>query len=140
MIERRKTRRRGLMAEINVVPYIDVMLVLLVIFMVTAPMLTQGIQVNLPKTQAKAIQPSTQMPIVLSIRADGRYFLNVSAKPTTPIASQAVQERVMALLAISKQEHEKLPGIYVKADESVRYGVVASAMAFCNGRVLIRLG
>ena len=125
----RSRRRRGLMAEINVVPYIDVMLVLLVIFMVTAPMLTQGIQVTLPKTHAKAIAPSSQMPIVLSIRSDGRYFLNVSAKPTSPVEAQAVQARVMALLALSKQQHEKAPGVYVKADESVNYGVVAHAMA-----------
>jgi biopolymer transport protein TolR len=129
MLDRRRSRRRGLMAEINVVPYIDVMLVLLVIFMVTAPMLTQGIQVNLPKTQAKAIAPSSQMPIVLSIRSDGRYFLNVSAKPADPVAAQAVQARVMALLTLSKQQKEKPPGVYVKADESVRYGVVANAMA-----------
>jgi biopolymer transport protein TolR len=128
MLER-KRRSRKLVAEINVVPYIDVMLVLLVIFMITAPMLTQGIQVNLPKTQAKAIDPSSQMPIVLSIRSDGRYFLNVSSKPTDPMAAQAVQARVMALLALSKQQHEKAPGVYVKADRSVNYGTVASAMA-----------
>ena len=130
MTERdRPRRRRSLMAEINVVPYIDGMLVLLVIFMVTAPMLTQGIQVNLPKTSAKAIAPTSQMPIVLSIRSDGRYFLNVSAKPTDPIAPESVQARVMALLTLSQQQHEKAPGVYVKADASVNYGVVASAMA-----------
>ena len=85
----RPRRRRSLMAEINVVPYIDVMLVLLVIFMVTAPMLTQGIQVTLPKTHAKAIALSSQMPIVLSIRSDRHFFLNVSAKPTDPVAAAA---------------------------------------------------
>jgi biopolymer transport protein TolR len=117
------------MAEINVVPYIDVMLVLLVIFMVTAPMLTQGIQVTLPKTHAKAIAPSSQMPIVLSIRSDRHFFLNVSAKPTDPVSAEAVQARVMALLTLAKQQHEKAPAVYVKADASVNYGVVASAMA-----------
>jgi biopolymer transport protein TolR len=130
MLERnRRRRRRGLMAEINVVPYIDVMLVLLVIFMVTAPLLTQGIQVNLPRTQAKAIDPSSQMPIVLSIRSDGRYFLNVSSTPTDPVSPQATQARVMALLTLAQQKHEKAPGVYVKADASVNYGTVASAMA-----------
>lgn len=128
-MQERSRRRRKLVAEINVVPYIDVMLVLLVIFMITAPMLTQGIQVNLPKTQAKAIEPSSQMPIVLSIRADGRYFLNVSSKPVDPIAAPVAQARVMALLSLAKQQHEKAPGVYVKADRSVSYGTVASAMA-----------
>lgn len=129
MDRQRRSRRRGLMAQINVVPYIDVMLVLLVIFMVTAPMMTQGIQVSLPKTKAKAVPPSKQMPVVLSIRADGRYFLNVSATPTQPIPAQAVQSRVMALLALAKQEQTKPPRVYVKADKSVNYGVVARAMA-----------
>jgi biopolymer transport protein TolR len=128
-MQERSRRRRKLVAEINVVPYIDVMLVLLVIFMITAPMLTQGIQVNLPKTQAKAIEPSSQMPIVLSIRSDGRYFLNVSSKPTDPIAAPVVQARVMALLSLATQQHEKAPGVYVKADRSVNYGTVANAMA-----------
>lgn len=122
-------RRRRPINEINVVPYIDVMLVLLVIFMVTAPMLTQGIQVNLPHTQAKAIKTTEALPIVLSIRADGRYFLNVSAHPKQPIQSLGVQKRVMALLMLAKTEHKKAPGVYVKADASVNYGVVARAMA-----------
>lgn len=128
-MRRRESRRRRLMAEINVVPYIDVMLVLLVIFMVTAPMLTQGIQVHLPRTQAKAIEPSSQMPIVLSIREDGKYFLNVSSQPTQPISAVATQARVMGLLALAKQEKTQVPGVYVKADKSVSYGTVAEAMA-----------
>lgn len=125
----RARNRRRPMAEINVVPYIDVMLVLLVIFMITAPMLTQGIQVNLPNTQAKPIHPSKEMPVVVSVRADGRYFLNLAAHPTDPIPARKLQTRVMALLTLDKQLAQKKRSVYVKADAAVSYGEVARVMA-----------
>ena len=83
-----KVRRRRLMGEINVVPYIDVMLVLLIIFMITAPLLTQGVQVELPDADAKPIDPETlkdREPLVLSVDRDGRYFLNIGGDEDSPV-------------------------------------------------------
>ena len=126
---KRQRRRRRVSAEINVVPYIDVMLVLLVIFMVTAPMLTEGIQVSLPTTQARAIKSGSELPIVLSIDKAGNYFLNVSSSPQSAIAPSRAQARVMGLLSLAQTEKREAPGVYVKADQSVSYGTVAKAMA-----------
>ena len=79
------------MSEINVVPYIDVMLVLLVILMTTAPLLTQGVDVDLPQAQAESIPPSDQVPLIVSVNAQGQYFLNVAPEPVVPVlASPAV--------------------------------------------------
>src|SRR5690348_17408251 len=81
--------RRKLMGEINVVPYIDVMLVLLIIFMITAPLLTQGIKVDLPKAAAEPLDSrQNEPPLVLSIDAQGRLYLNVGATPKQPIRSE----------------------------------------------------
>jgi len=77
------------MAEINVVPYIDVMLVLLVIFMITAPLLTTGVEVDLPDSDAKSIQGESVEPIVLSVNSIGDWYLNLAVDPETPITEQA---------------------------------------------------
>src|SRR6266481_1544065 len=84
---------RRLMSDINVVPFIDVMLVLLVIFMITTPLLTQGVKVNLPETEAKALPPDQKEPLIVTVDATGNYFLNVAAKP-----SQAITARVLSNL------------------------------------------
>src|SRR5512134_3596233 len=95
--------RRGkkMMAEINVVPYIDVMLVLLIIFMITAPMLTQGIKVELPKAGAEPL-PEEMMrqhqPLILSVDSSGRYYLNIGADEDSPIEEDTVVERVSTVL------------------------------------------
>ena len=86
-------RRRKLMGEINVVPYIDVMLVLLIIFMITAPLLTQGVQVELPEANAKPIDPEllkNREPLVLSVDRDGRYYLNIGGDEDSPIGEAEV--------------------------------------------------
>ena len=75
---RRTRRKRKLNSEINVVPYIDVMLVLLIIFMVTAPLLTQGVKVSLPKAQAKSMSNTKVPPMIVTVNKAGRYFLNIS--------------------------------------------------------------
>ena len=88
MARQQTTRRRRLMGEINVVPYIDVMLVLLIIFMITAPLLTQGIKVDLPKAGARAARRARRQqpePLMLSVDARGRLFLNVGANPQRPL-------------------------------------------------------
>lgn len=122
----RKFRRP--IAEMNVVPYIDVMLVLLVIFMVTAPLLSQGINVQLPRTQARSLDPKAALPIIVSIDAHGQLFLNDNPTPTQPLNAQKMATRVAALLSIAK-EQAKPRQVYVKADSRVSFGVIASTMA-----------
>ncbi|BCA95507.1 protein TolR [Legionella antarctica] len=123
-----KTKRERPISEINVVPYIDVMLVLLVIFMITAPMLTQGVTVDLPKAASQTLQPSEREPIIVSVNQQGAYFLNISSTPADPIDAQALTVRVAAELELARQAGQKL-NVVVKGDQGVVYGKVVQAMA-----------
>jgi len=120
--------RRGkrLVAEMNVVPYIDVMLVLLIIFMITAPMLTQGIKVDLPKAAAEPL-PEEMMrehqPLILSIDASGQYYLNLSENEQKPIDEDTVVDTVGKVLS-----REPQTPVLVKADTNVPYGRVVNGM------------
>jgi biopolymer transport protein TolR len=116
-------RGRRLMAEINVVPYIDVMLVLLIIFMVTAPLLTQGIKVDLPKAGAEPLPSEDTQPLILSVDARGNFYLNIGKDQEAPLTEDAVLERVGIIL----NREPKTP-VLVKADQSVPYGRVVSGM------------
>ena len=117
-------QKRKLMAEINVVPYIDVMLVLLVIFMVTAPMLTQGIEVALPKAGAEPIDDvPNHAPLVISVDAEGNLYVNVGDDEDKPVSGKEVIAKVGAVL-----RNKPDTPILVKADRSVPYGNVVGAM------------
>jgi len=107
-----------------VVPYIDVMLVLLVIFMVTAPLLTQGVRVDLPQTQAQAIKQSDSEPLILTVDATGRYYLNIGEDPLEPLTTEVLTTRVQAALQLEPQRR-----VLVRGDDSVSYGEVVHAMA-----------
>jgi biopolymer transport protein TolR len=120
-------QRQQPIAEINVVPYIDVMLVLLVIFMITAPILSQGITVELPKVAAEQVPTADREPIIVSVNQQGQLFLNVSEQPDTPMEAQALQVRVAAELELAKQKNQKV-NVLVKGDAGVLYGQVVSAM------------
>ena len=112
------------MGEINVVPYIDVMLVLLVIFMVTAPLLTQGIEVELPKAGAEPIDSSSDnIPLVLSVDAAGNLYLNVGDDEEAPMVANEIIARTKNVLDVSPDTQ-----IFVKADRAVPYGNVVGAM------------
>ena len=131
-------RRRRPMSEINVVPYIDVMLVLLIIFMVTAPLLTQGVKVELPQAAAEAIDPADlrdRPPIVLSVDRDGRLYLNQGAAPERSLADDMLEARVAALL-------RRTPGVpvFVKGDRAVPYGRVVEAMTLLQRAGATRVG
>ncbi len=118
--------KRRLMGEINVVPYIDVMLVLLIIFMITAPLLTQGIKVELPKAAAEPIDAravNNIEPLVLSVDARGRLYLNVGANPQQPIDDATALVRATAALRRAPQRV-----VLVKGDAAVNYGRIVSAM------------
>lgn len=112
------------MGEINVVPYIDVMLVMLVIFMITAPLLNQGVDVELPQADAEPMDEQQQEPLVLSVDAEGRYFLNVGGDPETPIDADTLVLRAAAVL----RQRPKTP-VLVRGDAHVDYGRVVAAMA-----------
>jgi biopolymer transport protein TolR len=120
---------RGIMAEINVTPLVDVMLVLLVIFMVTAPMMQQGVQVNLPKANTKAMTPQDEA-VVVSVDKSGKVFINKDEIPAADLRT-----RLTAMFA-SREKKE----VFLKADAGVPYGEVVKAMADIKGAGIERLG
>ena len=119
----RRFRKRR-MSEINVVPYIDVMLVLLVIFMVTAPLLSQGVDVELPEADAKVIDTQQQEPVIVSIKKNGKYYLNLGGDSEKPISAKNLVKKVSIVMRKKKQTT-----IYVRGDRNVSYGKVVSVMA-----------
>jgi biopolymer transport protein TolR len=123
-MSRKKERR--LMGEINVVPYIDVMLVLLIIFMITAPLLTQGISVDLPAVGAEPLDPDLlreNEPLVLSVDREGMFYLNISDDPDAPVDEQTVIDTTAAVI----RRNAETP-VLVKADENVPWGRLARGM------------
>jgi biopolymer transport protein TolR len=120
---------RGIMAEINVTPLVDVMLVLLVIFMVTAPMMQQGVQVNLPKADTKAMTPAEET-VVVTVDKNGKLFINKDEVPAADLRS-----RLSDMFATREKKE-----IFLKADAGVPYGEVVKAMADIKGAGIERLG
>jgi len=112
------------MSEINVVPYIDVMLVLLVIFMVTAPLLTEGVKVELPEISSKPIDKVEQEPVVVTVDAKGMFYLNIGEKPEDSIDDATLVARVAAVL-----RHRKGVDVLVRGDQNVEYGKVVMVMS-----------
>lgn len=119
---KRTRQKRKRISDINVVPYIDVMLVLLIIFMVTTPLLSQGVKVDLPKAAAKVL-PNQNVPIIVSVDTRGNYYLNIAATPEAPISGSDLTKDVAS--ALQKNQDRK---VYVRADQSVDYGKVITAM------------
>ena len=115
---RRRRARRAALSEINVTPLVDVMLVLLIIFMVSAPLLTAGVPVELPKTEAGSLNEQTQ-PLTVTIREDGRIFVQ---ETETPFGDLAPQMRALAKTGFDKP-------VYVRADGKAPYEIVARVMA-----------
>ena len=115
---RSRGRRKAVMSEINVTPFVDVMLVLLIIFMVAAPMMTVGVPLDLPKTSAKALNSETQ-PITISVKADGAVFLQETAIPAEEIAAK--------LEAVATTGYTER--IFVRGDGAAPYGVIADVMS-----------
>jgi biopolymer transport protein TolR len=121
MAHRQKTRRP--MAEINVVPYIDVMLVLLVIFMITAPLLTQGVRVDLAEADARPIEEDAKRPLVVSVEADGSWSMTYDDDRTQEVDAEGLLQKSAAVIANN-------PGIpvLIKGDRAVAYDRVVQAM------------
>jgi biopolymer transport protein TolR len=119
---RQRLHRRPI-AEINVVPYIDVMLVLLVIFMITAPLLSQGVKVNLPRAEGKPLEDSAQ-PVVIRVDSAHRLYLEYGEESEIPLTPEILAARVQALLRL----HPERP-VLIEGDTAVPYGEVVAVMA-----------
>lgn len=120
-------KRRRPVAEINVVPYIDVMLVLLIIFMITAPLVTQGVKVDLPKADAQPLAKDTKPPLVASVKADGTYYLTVGDSKEESLTL----EEVMTLVAAHLNVEPQTP-IMVNGDANVPYKSIIDLMVVLN--------
>lgn len=133
------SKKRGtLMAEINVVPYIDVMLVLLVIFMITAPLLSQGVQINLPQAEAKPLADQDQ-PMIISIDSSGRYYLNTAVNPGAPLNSAVLVNQVTAQLQMDRQQNKQRV-ILIKGDKDANYGKIVQAMVLLQSAGVENVG
>jgi biopolymer transport protein TolR len=116
--------KRRPMAEINVVPYIDVMLVLLIIFMVTAPMLMQGVEVDLPEANTEPVENQDSEPLIVSVDKSGQFFLNVGSQEDQALTLATVKQRVSAVIRRSPDKP-----VLVWGDKAVAYGQVVTLMA-----------
>ncbi|MEM8701176.1 MAG: protein TolR [Pseudomonadota bacterium] len=125
----RRRKRAVLMTEINVTPFVDVMLVLLIIFMVAAPLLTVGVPIDLPETQAKALEGDTE-PITISVNSAGEIFIQ-----DTPIVIDEVVPKLEAIAANGYEER-----IYVRGDQDADYGTMMKLMGRINAAGFKRLG
>jgi biopolymer transport protein TolR len=126
----RRGRRKPVMAEINVTPMVDVMLVLLIIFMVSAPLLTVGVPLDLPQTQAKSLEQN-QKPLQLSVDVNGKVYINDTEIP--------INELVPKLKAITDARGGLEERIYMRADKKADYGTVARVMGLLSGAGFKRL-
>jgi biopolymer transport protein TolR len=124
----RRRRSQRLMSEINVVPYIDVMLVLLIIFMITAPLITQGVKIDLPQAPSEVIPPSQQEPVMVTVDASGEVYIDYGDNPKAPVDEQVLVTRVAGLLKYRPEIQ-----ILIKGDRDVPYGRVVTVMALLQG-------
>lgn len=121
----RQSRKRKPMAEINVVPYIDVTFVLLIIFMITAPLVQTGVDVDLPQATTEPVEQKNEPPVIVSIDRQGRYFIDIGEQEEDdPVQPQELLVRVAAVLR-NKPETQ----IYIRGDHRVDYGKVVTVMA-----------
>ncbi len=133
-----RVRRHKIMGEINVVPYIDVMLVLLIIFMITAPLLKEGVKVNLPAAGAKPLDPeflAKHEPLILTVDARGRLYVNIGRDQNQPVSQATAEQRTAAVLHRDPQTP-----VLVKADTTVPYGTVVRAMLLLQRAGAVKLG
>jgi biopolymer transport protein TolR len=121
---RRQKKKRKLNADINVVPYIDVMMVLLVIFMITAPMLTQGVSVDLPQAASDPVNDQEQEPVIVTVDKDGAYYINIGGDDKTQVSQEEVSERVEKILNETPNQL-----LLVRGDKNVSYEKVVGLMA-----------
>ena len=129
------SKKRRAVSEINVVPYIDVMLVLLIIFMITAPIVQQGVEVELPKLAANSLPPEQQEPVILTVSKTGEYYLNVGDDLKNPVSDDVAAERVALILKLKPQTP-----VLVRGDKQVDYGAVITAMVLLQSAGVEKVG
>jgi biopolymer transport protein TolR len=122
----RTNRNRTVLSEINVTPFVDVMLVLLVIFMVTAPLMQQGVDVNLPKAKGKELPPDERISLV--IKKDRTVYMN-----DTPVSMAEMKQKLEAISRLN-------PNVFLKADKDVPYGLVVEVMSEIKEAGIEKLG
>ena len=128
-------RKRRAIAEINVVPYIDVMLVLLIIFMITAPLLQQGVEIDLPQASANPLPPEQRDPVILTVNKIGEYYLNIGEHIADAISEEVFVHRVAAVLT----DQPEAP-VMVRGDKNVSYGSVTNAMVLLQTAGVDKVG
>jgi biopolymer transport protein TolR len=121
-------KKRRLNSDINVVPYIDVMLVLLIIFMATAPLVVQGVKVDLPQALAKSLPEESKVPLIASVKSDGTYYLTVGDNPQEELSQQALATLVSAHLLLNPETP-----VMVKGDRTVSYDHILQLMVTLQG-------
>ena len=129
------SKKRRAVAEINVVPYIDVMLVLLIIFMITAPIVQQGVEIELPKLTANSLPPDQQEPVILTVSKTGDYYLNVGDNLKEPVSDEVVTQRIALVL-----KQKPTTPVLVRGDKDVDYGAVTTAMVLLQSAGVEKVG
>lgn len=131
--------RRKPMSEINVVPYIDVMLVLLVIFMVTAPLLTQGVEVNLPEKASDTLEDADDDPLVVTLKSDGSIYLNVGVSDFSEQGAEVDEEQLAEQSSKVFTARPDAP-VFVRADKALEYGEVVNVMTILQQSGALTVG
>lgn len=130
-----RVRRQRLMSDINVVPYIDVMLVLLIIFMITAPLITQGVKIELPQAPSEVLPPSEREPVIVTVDASGSVYLDFGENAGSPIDEAMLVTRIGGLLKYRPETQ-----FLVKGDRDVPYGRVVTVMTLLQGAGIDSVG
>ena len=128
-------KKRRAVSEINVVPYIDVMLVLLIIFMITAPIVQQGVEIELPQASANSLPPDQQEPVILSVNKSGEYYLNIGDNLKDPVSEETVINRISLVL----KQKPQIP-VLVRGDKDADYGSVMTAMVLLQSAGVEKVG
>jgi biopolymer transport protein TolR len=128
-------KKRRAVSEINVVPYIDVMLVLLIIFMITAPIVQQGIEIELPQAAANSLPPEQQEPVILTVSKTGDYYLNIGDNLKDPVSDETVVKRISLVL----KQKPQTP-VLVRGDKDADYGSVTTAMVLLQSAGVEKVG
>lgn len=134
-MSRYRHQRRRPMSEINVVPYIDVMLVLLIIFMITAPLLTQGVNVELPQADSAPLPTEAEDPVVVSVNRQGEFFIDIGEGKNDPLDEESLVTRVAAVI-----KYKPRTPILVRGDRNVEYGRVVQAMVLIQAAGVPNVG
>ncbi|MBE9561111.1 MAG: protein TolR [Proteobacteria bacterium] len=129
------SKKRRAVSEINVVPYIDVMLVLLIIFMITAPVVQQGVTVELPQLAANSLPPEQLEPVILTVSKTGDYYLNVGDDLKKPVSDDVITQRIGLVL----KQKPQTP-VLVRGDKDVSYGSVTTAMVLLQSAGVEKVG